>query len=954
MPIKTLFWIILLTLAPPPAPPEPDPLPPAGSRAHERSVHEHLNGQAALLVEQHDRDGRYREVYADDHLNAFLNGARAEDDGVRPFNHFRHAITGEGPSWGASALNWAYDDLIGDLTWKAAIESYGESPQAKAAAYLRLGHVAHLMGDMSQPDHVHLEPHYHNPDAVIGPKEIGPRWEPWGERFITSGGGRFTLMNDPPVGAGSFQLDEFFTRMSTISYDKSSFGGVLYEDERRPADGEIAEMFDVSYEIVSEVAGIPVTRGWVVRNKAVVDPSRRIVAYSDGSPGTGGGVNNRGGLIVRDDLEGAGVFYDVCTEVTVRACFRAGVPSRFYIEDPVAAIPASYKSAPNVERRQLAYFYARELWPQAIRHIAGLYMHFHDVVNPPPYVRKVQIDQGGSRYQREWQLEFPPGSGIRQRVDAVPTRPVADDKPVEITVTFSERVTTPEVQIGRSRKLPLTAKAGSADTVWTLRLTPKQDLSPQDHDSSELTIRIWAKDAHRHVSGRTALGDALDARPATAAKATYRDRNQYGWAGYEDGPDENHTLKLGRPDIMLFLLDVSGSMAGARIEQARASGVRTVQTLKTNQDSAGARYKASVAVFGGGCETGAARTVLDFTDDLVRVEQTFRSGIPAPSGATPLHLARGEAEEMIERYRRANGGGRGEIVLLSDGMDTCESTRPAGTYSRAVGGGSPAGGVRYLTVGFDLAPGSPAERDLQYLASMSEGRYFNVKDQRQLTRAFEKLLKSYVPRPSAAAGGAPPAARAAFDSGSSALAARAYPEARRAFERYTAAMPQDPAGHYNLAQALEATDRYRGAAAAYRRYLAAAPQVPDRAAVQAMFPVLERDYADHFAYQLELIRSDLAYLENYYQRLFNQDNASLAAEFRGFVLEKGDFYANLSDVLEIEAPWVDAAERDVGQSVQRLARRVNSPTFDRDAVSLLAVPIGHLEELMRALSAHLP
>jgi tetratricopeptide (TPR) repeat protein len=259
-----------------------------------------------------------------------------------------------------------------------------------------------------------------------------------------------------------------------------------------------------------------------------------------------------------------------------------------------------------------------------------------------------------------------------------------------------------------------------------------------------------------------------------------------------------------------------------------------------------------------------------------------------------------------------------------------------------------------MTVGLGIEPGSAAERDLQFLASSTGGRYLSARSPDLLRRAFTRQVRAYVPRPVPSTAGLDTSARRHFFAGVRALQEREFRTAADSFAAFTALHPGDAHGQYNLAQALEATDRYRGAAAVYRRYLAAAPEAADRAAVQAMLPVLERDYADHFAYQVELIKSDLAYLENYYQRLFNQENAALAAEFRGFVLEKGEFYAHLSDVLEIEAPWVDAAERDVGQSLQRLARRVDSPTFDRDAVSLLAGPIGHLEELVRALSAHRP
>jgi Mg-chelatase subunit ChlD len=408
---------------------------------------------------------------------------------------------------------------------------------------------------------------------------------------------------------------------------------------------------------------------------------------------------------------------------------------------------------------------------------------------------------------------------------------------------------------------------------------------------------------------------------------------------------------------LLFVFDVSGSMADQDRHRLNLEAADHVITLRMNQPAGSPKRRpAGVVVFGGECSPAAVRTITEITSDLAAVRRAIQTGIPGPSGGTPLSIARERADQVAADFgrRAAQTPVKVDVVLLSDGQDTCEGVRPAGVYGTAGPPRTGQRGVRYMTVGLGIEPGSAAERDLQFLASSTGGRYLSARSPELLRRTFTRQVRTYVPRRVPSTPGLDGSARRSFLAGALALQEGDFRTAADSFAAFTALHPGDAHGQYNLAQALEARDRYRGAAAAYRRYLATAPRAADRAAVQAMLSVLERDYTDHFAYQVELIRSDLAYLENYYQRLFDQDNASLAAEFRGFVLEKGAFYADLSDVLEIEAPWVDAAERDVGQSIQRLARRVDSPTFDRDAVSLLAVPIGHLEELVRALSAHRP
>lgn len=103
---------------------------------------------------------------------------------------------------------------------------------------------------------------------------------------------------------------------------------------------------------------------------------------------------------------------------------------------------------------------------------------------------------------------------------------------------------------------------------------------------------------------------------------------------------------------------------------------------------------------------------------------------------------------------------------------------------------------------------------------------------------------------------------------------------------------------------------------------------------------------------MNLLRSDLEYLKEYYKRLFGLKNDELAAEFAGFVAEKGVFYRNLAQILEIRSVRIERNANDLADSLNFLNRRVGSPSFDRDAVSLLTVPIGHLEELVERIDEY--
>src|SRR6185295_14563262 len=133
------------------------------------------------------------------------------------------------------------------------------------------------------------------------------------------------------------------------------------------------------------------------------------------------------------------------------------------------------------------------------------------------------------------------------------------------------------------------------------------------------------------------------------------------------------------------------------------------------------------------------------------------------------------------------------------------------------------------------------------------------------------------------------------------------------------------------------------------RYAVLAPQAPDAAEARDNARRMREDYADYLIYQVKLVRSDLDYLKRYYESLFNRSNDELADEFAGFVREKGDFYARLPEVLELDKPWLKRSAQDLVRGFGAIAKRIGEPTFDRDAVSLLTIPIAQLEEIVEHL-----
>lgn len=142
--------------------------PPAGAYEH-RGTHRWLTRQAAeLLVARYP--GRYDEllVYLDD----VAAGAEHEDDyfldgdtdptTLRVQRHFFRPTDGAGLAMDGrqfpSSFEWA---VIGseqnEWDWGDGLRAYGAGD--KQAAYFALGHVVHLVQDLTVPAHVHLDVH---------------------------------------------------------------------------------------------------------------------------------------------------------------------------------------------------------------------------------------------------------------------------------------------------------------------------------------------------------------------------------------------------------------------------------------------------------------------------------------------------------------------------------------------------------------------------------------------------------------------------------------------------------------------------------------------------------------------------------------------------------------------------------------------------------------------------
>jgi tetratricopeptide (TPR) repeat protein len=409
----------------------------------------------------------------------------------------------------------------------------------------------------------------------------------------------------------------------------------------------------------------------------------------------------------------------------------------------------------------------------------------------------------------------------------------------------------------------------------------------------------------------------------------------------------------------VFLFDTSGSMDQAGKWDGELDAL--IKTLKIYEELTNAKtkfFQTSILSFAGECSENSARRLFDFTIDVTQLINKLPSTLPRPGGGTPLNISKGIAKKMFDEYLQKNPyieKDDSAFYVLTDGEDTCSQTRPTGTFGYGSSKNfNSASTYKTYTIGYDLVPGSKGERDLQYMAFSGGGKYYNAADPRQLNRVFQKLTQSFTPQNINLTDSQNDKYREILEKAGIALQKNKDVEALKLYRQLEADFKRDginsPELYFNLAQALEANDRYKGAIEYYKLYLKNDSQALDKNIVEQKIVTLKQDYKDQIEYYLKVIESDITYLKNYYKTLYNQQNDILAAEFAGFVTEKGEFYSNLQDVLEVKAKWLENGSKDLSDSLYNLSDRVDKPSFDRDAVSLLTLPISQLEEILETLN----
>ena len=585
---KAILLLALITAAQTPIDPNLRPIVPVfawGGTTHEKTLTE----AAIDMAVAHGIMGVYQYKELDWKIGFGKNitdGSTAEDNPPNDFYHF-YSPNGSGLKWqwyfpiraalepgggkiavppGLEFVN-AYvrarngsDIPLGDkLNWYGALKAYDYTPDSKKVAYNRLGHVAHLLEDMAEPDHANLAAH---PGSSKSRSEILGMVAPLvtliiGLALLASGGGVLGWLTSWFAGkvVASFIV--------LLAGDRYGFEKLIRE--RSASKGKFLLPSKTEY---GEFLPSP-------------EPEyrRSLKAYFDLMAAESQTEAASSGLLAPLDRTALGVDNLWIGAITVPIPFHKSVTVFPGFPTGIPLLPAIDPS--NLSDTKPYNDLTELLGTKAMARTAGLLMWFYDIVNFPPYVKQLNITQGGEvKYKVEWvdHTNFDNDIGayrVTYRELKTPTNKALESgKIAEVNVLFGpiggtkenpvpKKILRPEIKIGG-----VTVEGTLvADNAWRGQYTPQLTGCKEELKD----IEIYAVDRERHhVEGseeddgaRTPgrLGNILDSDPATPAKLLYHPGHwpepPYNWymeAGeyaYTPGWDKDHYKVAVKPTSML-------------------------------------------------------------------------------------------------------------------------------------------------------------------------------------------------------------------------------------------------------------------------------------------------------------------------------------------------------------------------------------------------------------------
>ncbi len=190
----------------------------------------------------------------------------------------------------------------------------------------------------------------------------------------------------------------------------------------------------------------------------------------------------------------------------------------------------------------------------------------------------------------------------------------------------------------------------------------------------------------------------------------------------ETKPEDKTAKVLGS---LIFLMDVSGSMQGEKIDAAKKAAIQGIkESLKTKTEIA-------ILAFTGECDNPINAQTGFSTDENQLI--SFVNSLSA-DGGTPL----AEALKLTNNFMAKNKNKTSQnqmILLLADGDDQCGNLKDVIQTLKK-------NGIlfRHETIGLGIEPYSPAADQLKQIAQQSGGRYYYAQQHSQLASIFKDAI----------------------------------------------------------------------------------------------------------------------------------------------------------------------------------------------------------------------
>ncbi|MFB6284329.1 MAG: hypothetical protein ABEK59_10425 [Halobacteria archaeon] len=441
-----------------------------------------------------------------------------------------------------SAPDWIYDDGWG-RNWESAVEMYGYTEASRKRAFLRLGHVLHIVEDLSELDHATSTPH---PGSSYWEKgnEFNSALSDYDASLV---GSQFPpLQNESHTGVD-------FAHPYAMGFEKFTAKEGIHKKGTHPFDygndpSALKRHFsDAQSKTKAAARGAEVEAPLGLNDTTMANFHMRPTIVPENNP------------VLRR------------TEQNVGPRWMPEEAYRSYFQNPPYDQPHIEKPGPYRD-------YAKTATKFASMHVAGVEELFYDIVNQPPYVDRFKV---GGKYNSHWEnsynlakksyevdgTEIPAGvKTVNGRSQDTQKEPLICGETYDVKLVFGPNDAKVKEKIRRgatSVKVGNTKLNGNLNkkngNVWEGKIsvpekTKSMSLAEWRTKVERLygqgQVKIKSRDIHEHALEKPKRANNLDTRIGIPARVKSQDFDKdlknrppsFTWIQYIPGVDKHHDL----------------------------------------------------------------------------------------------------------------------------------------------------------------------------------------------------------------------------------------------------------------------------------------------------------------------------------------------------------------------------------------------------------------------------